>query len=151
MIRSSVEVNAEPLIALDSFVRDFENVVTDIATEAFNVVRGPMLNEMRYYPAVPAGSKYKRTFTLRDGMDVRLIREGGRITLQASSKARYTKYVVGTFDKRRRYQTRKHRQTGWPLIADTVRFWQDAYLDEFNTRFSKVDVYGGVRTVTRNR
>lgn len=153
MIRTQIIINNQPLIDMQMFVSDFERITGDLGMEVGRKVVPQMLEEMQHYPPVPPGSRYKRTGRLKRGMAARVIRQGNEVRLIAESSTSYSKWVVGTFDRRRKYQTAKHKKTGWPLIAKTTDFWQEAFVDEYTKAFDRMidSTAGKFSTVRRNR
>lgn len=153
MIRTQVIVNNQPLIEMQRFVNDFERITGDLGEDIGRKIVPQLLDEMQHYPPVPAGSRYKRTYRLRRGMVARVVRSGNEVRLVAESSAPYSKWVVGTFDRRRKYQTAKHKKTGWPLIANTTDFWQQAFVDEYTKAFDRMidSTAGRFSSVVRNR
>ena len=153
MIRTQIIINNEPLIKMERFVSDFERVTGDVGEAVGRKIVPQLLDEMQHYPPVPAGSRYRRTGRLKRSMAARVIRQGNEVRLIAESSASYSKWVVGTFDRRRKYQTRKHAQTGWPLLAKTTDFWQEAFTDEYTKAFDRmIDSQAGrFSSVRRNR
>ena len=141
MIRSRVIVNTRPLDDLDTGIRNYENQAFKAAEAEYAAMQPAMESDMRFYPPKPPKSKYRRTYRLRRGMKTRLIRRGDRIDIVAESEAPYSKWVVGTFDRRRKFQTRQHRDNGWALVASTVDRYQQRFRTGYRQRMSKV--FGG--------
>lgn len=153
MIRTRITVNSQPLIDMERFVSDFARITGDLGEEVGRKIVPLLLDEMQHYPPVPAGSTYKRTFRLRRGMKARIVRSGSEVQLIAENNTPYAKWVVGTFDRRRKYQTRKHARTGWVLLAATTSEWQDAFTEEYRKGFDRMidSTAGKFSTVRRNR
>lgn len=152
MLKSRLIVNARPFDELrrfQHFLTDYNGVVGDLMKETLQVVRPPLLDELQFYPPVPAGSRYRRTYRLRRGWDVRLVNSGEGYEIQVVNGVVYTKWVVGSFDQRRNYQTAVHQRNGWPLARNTVRFWFAAARDDFSARFNKYLSGFGVLTINR--
>lgn len=154
-VRTRLIVDTQPLIDVEQFAKDFTRITGDLAEETGVEIQPEFLGEMRTYPPVPPGSTYERTFELRDKMNVRVVRDGNQTQIIAESRAPHTKWVVGTFDKRRGagYQTAKHKQTGWILIARTAGFWQEAYAERYHQKFDAIipSYFGTFSTRRANR
>ena len=153
MIRTRIVINNQPLIDLERFANDFARITGDLGEEVGRVVVPQMLDEMQHYPPVPPGSTYVRTFRLKRGMRARVVRNGNEIQLVAGSEAPYSKWVVGTFDRRRKYQARNHARNGWPLLVKTTDYWLDVYTDEYRRQFERMidSTAGKFSTIRRNR
>lgn len=153
MIRSRVILNTRPLDDLDTGIRNFENQAFKAAEAEYNAIKPAFEADLRFYPPKPRGSRYKRTYRLKRGLKTRLLRKGDRIDIVAESEAPYSKWVIGTFDQRRKFQTRQHRDNGWPLVATTVDRYQQRFRTGYRQRMSKVFGADGARfgATIRNR
>ena len=138
MIRSRVILNTRPLDNLDVGIRNYENQAFKAAEAEYNAIKSELESAMRFYPPKPLRSRYKRTYRLKRGLKTRLIRRGDRIDIVAESEAPYSKWVIGTFDQRRKYQSAVHKRNGWPLVATTVQRYQDRFRTGYRQRMSKV-------------
>lgn len=133
------EGNTTPLAELIGYIEDVDQrvlqVAATVALEAFNDIRQQMLNALQFYPPVPPGSTYKRTFRLRRGWQVDLSIKGNEIALVVFNPTRYTKWVMGDFEtvvaKAARTQREFHRRNGWPLTIETSLFWFDKFKAQF--------------------
>lgn len=88
----------------------------------------------RYYFAVVAKrfpGRYVRTGKLKESFFMRLLQHEQGIDFILGTDSTIAKWVVDSFDKRRRYQVAGHRNTGWFPIADTAHFWLAAAEEEF--------------------
>lgn len=87
-----------------------------------------------YYFAVIAKrfpGRYVRSGKLKQSFFLRLLQNERAVTFVLGSDSEIAKWVVDSFDKRRRYQVPGHRNTGWLPIADTANFWLEAAEQEF--------------------
>lgn len=140
MFRTRYEVNVRAYNELERFSRflgDYQPVVSQLAREAFTVVEVPFSNDLRDYPPVPPGSRYKRTYRLKRGWIVRLVEQDNAYQVVVSNPTVYTKWVMGSFDQRRSYQTAVHRRNGWRLADNIVTYWFAEYQSELRTRFAR--------------
>lgn len=134
---------------LDQFDETARKLVADIAHEAFDEIRAQMLDALRFYPPVPSGSRYKRTFRLRNNWSVNLEIGGGNgglsVDLVVSNATPYTRWVVGTLSNidtvARATQRAFHARNGWPIALDTTRFWFDAFKDLFIEAFTEAFIH----------
>ena len=88
----------------------------------------------RYYFGVVAKrfpGRYARSGKLKQSYFMRLLQHESGIDFVLGTDSEIAKWVVDSFDKRRRYQVRGHRNTGWLPIADTAHFWLEAAEEEF--------------------
>ena len=118
MIRVDSVVDLRPLDKLTTFVTRYPRYVNTITRSVANE-QPTLLSELRVYPPVPAGSRYKRTFKLRDGYQVNFFTRGTEILIETrntSDRKRHL-YVKG------RRQTQKHRQTGWQKDDAIIKTW----------------------------
>lgn len=139
----------EGLQQINTFASDFERVAGDLWQETFDAVQAPFLNELQYYPPPKRNSKYRRTGRLKRGWVLHFVRNGAVSQIVASNNTEYTKWVVGSFDQRRNYQTDMHRQTGWVLANLTVGFWFETAQAEFQERYDRYLAGFGVFKVSR--
>lgn len=134
------------------FASDFHQVAGDLWQETYEAVRPPFLDELRHYPPPKRGSKYRRTGRLRDGWIIRFVRNGAVSQIVVENRVPYTRWVVGSFDQRRDYQTQMHRETGWFPARQTKDFWFDAAEAEFQTRYERyLSGFGVFKVTRRNR
>lgn len=127
------------LATLREFNDDVREQATEIARELYAELRPLMLAGLQFYPPVPAGSRYVRTFRLQRGWAVTLQVDGGnagvQIDLVVTNSTPYTKWVVGTLTNvdalARQTQRDFHARNGWPLALNTTRYWFDQYADRF--------------------
>jgi hypothetical protein len=140
MFRTRYEVNVKAyneLKRFGQFLGDYQPVVSQLTKEAFQVVEVPFADDLRDYPPVPPGSRYKRTFKLKRGWIVRLVDVGDSHQVIVSNPTFYTKWVMGSFDQRRNYQTALHRRNGWRLANNIVVYWFAEYQSELRMRFAR--------------
>ena len=134
---------------INNFASDFHQVAGDLWQETFDVIRAPFLSELQHYPPEKRGSKYRRTGRLKRGWFLRFVRNGNVHQIVVGNSTTYTKWVVGSFDQRRNFQTEMHRDTGWFLADKTKTFWFDAAQQEFEQRWERYLSGLGVLKVTR--
>jgi hypothetical protein len=107
----------------------------------------------RYYFAVVVKKgfpfRYVRTNKLKDSFFMRFLKRNDAIEFVFGSDSDIAKWVVGSFDQRRQYQVAGHRNTGWPLIAQTATFWLEATEEAFLKRVP--DVYAKFNVRKQNR
>lgn len=152
MIRASFTVSAEAdegLQRFDQFLKDFDRVVGELASDTFAEIRQPFLNELQFYPPVPPNSRYRRTYRLRNSWTVRLVKVNGAYQIFTLNATPYAKWVVGSFDQRRNYQTDFHARNGWPLANQTVTFWYAVFQEEYQARFDRYLAGFGIFSVRR--
>lgn len=137
---------------IEAFARDFEQVAGDLWQEAFDAVQVPFLNELQAYPPPKRNSRYIRTMRLKHGWTLRFVRSGLVSQIVVSNNVEYVKWVVGSFDQRRDYQTQMHKTTGWFPARDTKNYWFGVAQEEFQQRYDKyLSGYGVFRVSSRNR
>jgi hypothetical protein len=155
MIRNTLSTDISTEKALELFADEITDIVYDLAQDSFEAVKTPLLDELRFYPPVPAGSKYVRTFALRRAWVARLDRNGrDRVDFVVENNVRYTQWVVGSLaqnpSQARRFQRDFHARNGWPLATETVAFFFEAYEEDFAERFD-TSLNKIVSTSTRQR
>lgn len=132
-----------PLDRLQGYLTTFDEnalkIFKEVAEETFNEIRGQMLEALRYYPPVPAGSTYVRTFRLKRGFQLTLEIAGSSVAVVVRNPTPYTRYVVGTLTTvdaaARATQRAFHARNGWIVTLVTTRFWFDQYKDAFIEAF----------------
>jgi len=135
--------NTTALDRLDGYLRTFDEnarqLFATIATEVFAEIRAQMLEALQFYPPVPAGSTYVRTFRLRRGFQLTLEISGSALYVVVKNQTPYTRWVVGTLSNidsvARSTQRAFHARNGWPITLTTTRFWFDRYKDAFIEAF----------------
>lgn len=143
MIRSSQITDLTVEKGLELFADEITDMVYDIAQDSAELVKPFLLAELQFYPPKPAGSKYVRTYKLKRGWRVLLVRQGrDRVDFVVENDVRYAPWVVGTlaFDvgRARSYQRDFHARHGWPLATETTQFFFEAYQEDFEKRFDAV-------------
>ena len=124
-----------------AFIEDITNAMQDIGKVAFSTIEQPFLRDLRFYPPVPAGSRYKRTFKLKRGWKAfyEAITSGFQIVV--SNLVKYTRWVVGSLDVVRStavlFQRKLHKRNGWQQATDIVDMWFEIFLDEFEDAFDR--------------
>jgi hypothetical protein len=142
----------EGLEKINDFARDLMKVAGDLWQESFEAVRPSFQNELEHYPPEKRGSRYRRTGRLKRGWKLRFVRAGQAFQIIVENTTPYTKWVVGSFDQRRNYQTQMHRETGWPLANLTVGFWFKAIEEDFQERYDRyLSGFGVFKVSRRNR
>lgn len=127
------------LATLDTFDETTRKLAADTAREVYDEIHAQMLAALRFYPPVPTGSRYKRTFRLQRGwqIDLDISSSGGSlaIDLVVKNATPYTGKVVGTLTNidavALATQQAFHARNGWPLALNTTRYWFDQYKDAF--------------------
>lgn len=141
---------SDEIAALDAI----DAMMMEAAQKAKQIVEPQWLSEAQYYPP-PAKlpfqfateksrnfyfwkfvkgrgpGRYVRTGKLKESFFFRLIQNDHAVTFLLGSDSTVAKWVVDSFDKRRRYQVPGHRKTGWLPIADTANFWLEVAEEEF--------------------
>lgn len=106
----------------------------------------------RFYFAVIAKhfpGRYVRTGKLKSSFFMRLLQSQKGVTFILGTDSDIAKWVVDSFDKRRRYQVQGHRNTGWLPIADTANFWLEAAEEDFMKQVTTM--YAQYNAKRRNR
>ena len=138
-VRALTEVNV--LQENIDFVDNITETMQGIGQVAFSTIEQPFLRDLRFYPPVPAGSRYKRTFKLKRGWKAfyESIISGFQIVV--SNLTKYTRWVVGSLDIVRStaisFQRKFHARNGWPVATDIVDMWFNIFLDEFEDAFDR--------------
>jgi len=141
LIRIDSAVDLKPLDDLTRFAQRYPQYVNRIVKSVANEAP-TLLSQLQFYPPVPAGSKYKRTFKLRDGYRVEVFMRANQIFIESrntSDRKRHL-YVKG------RRQTLKHRQTGWQKDDAIIKAW----LARFRPRLI-AELTTGARSLTSIR
>lgn len=142
----------EGLEQINDFARDFSNVAGDLWQETFDAIYPDFLSELQTYAPPKRGSKYRRTGRLKRGWVIRFVRNGAVSQIVASNDVPYTKWVVGSFDQRRDYQTQMHKDTGWFPVRETKDYWFDVAQSDFQERWDRYcSGYGVFKVSRRNR
>lgn len=137
----SVRINADvtPLEGLEAYLEQFPKKAQEVGREVYEAVRPPLLDELRFYPPVPPGSRYQRTYRLRNNWEVTFEMTPGGFRFGVSNKTWYAAWVVGSLaqniDAASRFQREFHARHGWPLASATAGFWFDAFVEEFAQAF----------------
>lgn len=139
MIRSKWTINTKPLDDLAEFAGDFARIAADIGEDVYRSIEDDLVDELRYYPPPPPNSSYQRTFKLRDGWEVSYGRDGNGFSVRVSNDTSYSRYVVGSLAQARSaaasFQADVHKGR-WVLAADTVGFWFESFMQEYEARFA---------------
>lgn len=142
-----VDGKTEPLDRISQYITTIDDkarkIAYTVAVEVFDELRVQMLEALQFYPPVPPGSRYKRTFRLRRGwqldLQVNAITGGVSVALVTFNPTPYTAKVVGTLSNvdaiARATQKAFHARNGWPIALDTARFWFDRFKDAFIEAF----------------
>jgi hypothetical protein len=138
-----VDGRTESLDQLNGYLTNFDDnarrIYYAVAVEVFAELRALILEAIQFYPPVPAGSRYIRTFRLRRGWQVDLHLFANTVELVISNATPYTAKVVGTLINNdalaRATQEAFHANNGWPVALDTARFWFDRFKDAFIEAF----------------
>lgn len=152
-IQLKLTAQTKPLDGLEAYMKDFPQKAAEVGQEVYAEIRPHLLEELRFYPAVPAGSRYKRTFRLRNSWEVTFeaTPEGFRMGIRNGT--RYAQWVVGSLaqnlNQAKRFQRDFHARHGWIPVSATAAFWFDAFVDEFTKAFM-ADI-GQFASTTLNR
>lgn len=140
MIKITARTNTQVLEDFNAFADSFDALAADIGERVFNQIHDDFLDELHYYPAPRPNQRYKRTFRLRDGWEVAYQRNTGGFLVTVTNGVPYAKFVVGSLAQARAaaasFQAWMHKGR-WPLAAETVAFWLEAFEDEFKTAFNQ--------------
>lgn len=133
-------INTKPIEDLSHFIDSLDQITYDLFAQTTAEIEPLMLDELRAYPPVPAGSKYVRTFRLRDGWRIEIAQAGsGQFIFRVTNDVEYTQFVVGSLALANaasaRFQRDFHKANGWQLASPTITFWFEAFLEEFQERF----------------
>lgn len=135
--------NTAPLDRLSQYLQTFDEnalrIFAETANEVFAEIRAQMLEALQFYPPVPAGSTYVRTFRLRHGWQLELQIAGSAVYVVVKNATPYTRFVVGALTNvdaaARATQRAFHARNGWPVALNTTRFWFDQFKDAFIEAF----------------
>jgi hypothetical protein len=127
------------------YLETFDDTVREIyyktALEAWDEIKAQFLTALQFYPPVPAGSRYQRTFRLRRGWQVDLELANDTVTVVVFNPTTYTSKVMGaltTVDSvARQAQQAFHARNGWPIALDTTRTWFNIFKDAFLESFTE--------------
>lgn len=157
VIKSTWKVNVQPLEDLSYFADSFGEEAFDIFEAVGAEIEPLLLDELRTYPPVPPNSTYRRTYKLRDNWQVRIYAAGSdQFRFEVSNDTDYAVWVVGSLAMAReaaaRFQQAFHKANGWQLASDTVTFWYEAFLEEYQQRFEdELAEFGGFTLTRRAR
>lgn len=157
VIKSTWTVNTAPLEELSHFVDSFDVIGFSLFEQSSAEISPFLLDELKTYPPVPPNSKYKRTFKLRDNWRIDIGQAGaGQFKFEVSNSTDYAVWVVGSLamaqDAAGRFQRDFHKAHGWQLAGETVSFWFEAFLEDYQTRFEdQLAAFGGFTLKRRAR
>lgn len=177
MIAAQVVIGTEPLSDEYEFVSTFNQIVGEIGIEVRDEIEDPLLDELGYTPPVWTGKReweserQRRAYFATDGFGhgIPYVRTGayargwdlvsqtlrGQFELVIGNAEDYAEYVGGSLSQRSlseamKFQQKMHRNTGWPLSADTVTFWLETSLELFDQKlFDRLESLGERTTVRR--
>lgn len=135
MIKMRLTGGVEAIEDIGDYVTRFPEISNEIGKQVFEELKQKLLDGLKFYPPVPAGSRYVRTFKLRNNWTAifELIGSGFRISIQNSTF--YAIWVVGSLAQRpsaaKRFQRDFHARHGWPLATNTTRLWMDDFINQF--------------------
>jgi hypothetical protein len=139
VIKQNWDVNVQPLEELSHFAESFSEEAFEIFVDVASEIEVPLLDELKHYPPVPPNSTYERTNKLRDNWVVRIYAAGNEFRMEVSNSIDYAIWVVGSLARIREaaadFQRTFHKANGWQLATDTVQFWYEALLEEYQSRF----------------
>lgn len=154
-VRATLEGMAQVHAGFDQinqFASDYTRVAGDLWQESYEAARPAFLNELQHYPPPKPGSRYRRTGRLKRGWTLRFVRSGQAFQIVVENATPYTKWVVGSFDQRKNYQTDMHRRTGWFLANKTVTYWFTVIGEDFQQRYDRyLSGFGVFKVTRRNR
>jgi hypothetical protein len=146
MIRAQWITDTSALDAYIDYAEHFDQRAVDIAEEVYSDLADDVLDELRKYPPPPVGSKYKRTYRLKNGWEISIVPSSGGFTIEIRNTAvsprgrSYPKRVVGSLATARATaaaaQAWMHKGR-WPLAADTVNAWYELFMEEYQARFAR--------------
>lgn len=154
MISTKLQTNTRILDDLEAFMDDYSRMVSEAGERAYDRIRDPLLDELRYYPAPRPNQRYVRTMRLRDGWEVSFQRASGGFQVIVSNDVPYAKFVVGSLAQARAaaasFQAWMHKGR-WPLATETVAFWLEAFREELADEIRKegLDRFGSTRSRQR--
>lgn len=159
MIRMRAITDTRVLDGLSNYAARFSERAFDIGERIFDQLEGDVLEELRAYPAPPAGSTYVRTYRLRNGWQMNIIPASGGFTIEILNDATdkrgrsYSKYVKGSLVKARaaaaKAQAWMHKGR-WDLAFDTVDTFYQLFMEEFNVQVGRdLSAYGTVTSTRR--
>lgn len=154
VVKQRWTVDAQPFDELSHFARSFGEFAFDIYEETAAEIEPEMLADLQFYPPVPPGSKYVRTFKLRDSWVIRIYPVSeSEFVFEVSNDAGYTQWVVGSLaqsvEAAARFQRDFHKKNGWILATETVTFWFETFLDLYESRFDQALGQFGSSSVNR--
>ena len=152
-IRTRIEFRGTPFSDEIKVIEALPQLMLQAAEKTKKVIEPPWLQEAQYYPgaaklpfdfATPKSKRYYfaviakrfpgryvRSGKLKQSFFMRLLQHEKGIDFVLGTDSDIAKWVVDSFDRRRRYQVAGHRNTGWLPIADTAHFWLDAAEEDF--------------------
>lgn len=154
MISAKLQINTRVLDDLEVFMDDYVPMVSDAGARAYDRIREPLLDELRYYPRPRPNQRYVRTMRLRDGWEVSYQRSTGGFEVIVRNDAPYAKFVVGSLAQARAaaasFQAWMHKGR-WPLATETVEFWLEAFKEELQNEIRQegLDRFGSTRSRQR--
>lgn len=153
MIRSRIRSDTRVLTGLSNYAARFNERVTQAGEAAYNQLADVLLDDLRTYPPPPPNSTYVRTFALRNGWVLGILKDSGGFAIELSNKVPYAKYVVGSLaqslEAAGAFQAMIHKGR-WPLASETFAAFRDLFLEAFNAEIAKeLKDYGTVTTSQR--
>lgn len=135
-----MEGSTEPLSGLEAYLEKCPEKAAEIGQAVFDEIKPALLEALRFYPGVPAGSRYVRTFTLRNNWEVTFESTQVGFQIAIRNSTRYALWVVGSLAQNanaaKRFQRDFHAQHGWPLATNTAKTYFDKFTDEFVEAFA---------------
>lgn len=140
MIKQTLKTISKPDKDIAVFAKEYNKLAYEAGQSAFGAIREPLLDELKFYPPELPNQQYVRTYRLRRGWKAGIRRiKGNTYSLVISNDTEYAAMVVGSLAQAvsaaARFQHAIH-QGRWPLAANTVKFWQDVYLEEIDKAFT---------------
>lgn len=117
------------LVNLGKQISTLDKLAIEKGRQALKDIEDPFMADLQFYPPVPEGSTYERTFTLRDSWYIQFKQVAGGYQIEVGNDTEYTQWVVGSLAQAEKaaaeFQQDFHAENGWPLATNTVRYWLD--------------------------
>lgn len=159
MIRSTWITDTSALDEFAAYMDSFTERAFDIGERAYSRLADDVLEELREYPPPPPGSKYVRTYELRNRWYIAIAPSSDGFTIEIRNDAvsprgqSYPKRVVGSLAAARATaaaaQAWMHKGR-WPLAFDTINAWYELFIEEYQAEFAReLADFGSSRTRRR--
>lgn len=153
MIRGRIKSDVRVLTGLSNYAGRFEQRVYEAGERSYNKLADVLLDDVRSYPPPPPNSQYVRTFALRNGWTLGILKVGGGFAIELFNKVPYAKYVVGSLaqalEAASSFQAMVH-QGRWRLVSEIFKAFRELFEEDFNAELVKeLNDYGTVTTSQR--